>query len=76
MAVIFPSQLPVEISQDPRRSAECRVYEALRRQLESDFHVYYSSPWLGIRPDGSEIDGEADFIVAHPNLGILVIEVK
>src|SRR5690606_25622564 len=38
--------------------------------------VFYSSPWLGTTADGREIDGEADFVVAHPDFGMLVIEVK
>ena len=33
-------------------------------------------PWHGLKPDGEEIDGECDFVVAHEDLGILVLEVK
>lgn len=73
---MFPSTIPDSVAADPRRAAEIRVYESLRDQLDGGFHVFYSSPWLGTRPDGSEIDGEADFLVAHPDLGILSIEVK
>lgn len=76
MARMFPSKIPDSVAADPRRAAEIRVYESLRDQLDGGFHVFYSSPWLGTRPDGSEIDGEADFLVAHPELGILSIEVK
>lgn len=68
--------MPEEILNDPLRSSEVQVYTALKGQLDSDYHVYYSSPWLGTRPDGSEIDGEADFLVAHPVKGLLAIEVK
>jgi len=76
MAKMFPSKLPESIRNDPMRSAEVEVYDALEKQLVDDYHVFYSSPWLGIRPDGSEIDGEADFTVAHPVRGMLTIEVK
>ncbi|MEY3895286.1 MAG: hypothetical protein RLZZ214_805, partial [Verrucomicrobiota bacterium] len=76
MAKMFPSVIPDNVASDPRRAAEIRVYECLRDQLDGAFHVFYSSPWLGTRPDGSEVDGEADFLVAHPDLGILSIEVK
>ena len=76
MAMMFPMQLPPEVRNDKRRAGECRVYDELKKQLDSSFHVFYSSPWLGTKPDGSEVDGEADFIVAHPDLGMLVIEVK
>lgn len=76
MAVMFPSQIPAEIARDPKRRAEISVYERLKNQLGDAFHVFYSSPWLGTRPDGAEVDGEADFLVAHETLGILAIEVK
>jgi hypothetical protein len=76
MAVIFPAELPESITSDPMRGAEVEVYHALRSQLPVEYRVYYSSPWLGTDPDGREIDGEADFIVAHPDKGLLFIEVK
>lgn len=76
MALMFPATIPAEIARDPKRKAEISVYERLRRQLGDEFHVFYSSPWLGTRPDGSEVDGEADFLVAHEVLGLLAIEVK
>lgn len=76
MALMHPSQLPAEVRNDKRRAAECRVYDELKMQLDPEFHVFYSSPWLKTRPDGTEVEGEADFIVAHPELGMLVIEVK
>jgi hypothetical protein len=52
------------------------VYELLGKQLDRSYTVFYSSPWLGTTATGAEIDGEADFVVAHPDHGILVIEVK
>ena len=76
MAIMYPSKLPDDVLRDPKRAAECRVYDELRKQLDADYHVFYSSPWLGTRPDGSEVEGEADFIVAHQKIGMLVIEVK
>jgi hypothetical protein len=76
LAKIFPEKVPEEILNDPLRSSEIQIYTALKEQLDSDYHVYYSSPWLGTRPDGSEIDGEADFLVAHSVKGLLAIEVK
>ena len=76
MAKIFPPELPDEIRKDPKRGAECRVYDALGKQLDDGFHVFYSSPWLGTNPDGTEIDGEADFVIGHAKYGFLTIEVK
>lgn len=76
MAITFPAELPEHIRRDPLRSAECRVFDALKAQLSREFRVFYSSPWLGTTPEGEERDGEADFTVAHPELGLLVLEVK
>lgn len=76
MAVMWPRTLPEWVMQDPRRSAEREVYRQLQLVLNDDWSVYYSRPWWGITPKGGEIDGEADFVVVHPVLGVLFIEVK
>jgi len=76
MAVMWPRVLPEWVMQDPRRSAEREVYRQLQLVLNEDWTVYYSRPWWGITPRGGEIDGEADFVVVHPGLGVLFIEVK
>jgi len=76
MAVMWPRELPAEIVSNILRSAECRVYNRLRDVLEDSFVVFYSRPWLGLTPFGEEKDGECDFLIAHPDLGILAIEVK
>lgn len=68
--------MPTYIEEDPLRKAECQVYYALQEQLPDDFSIFYSRPWLGLEPDGREVDGETDFTVAHEKLGILTIEVK
>jgi hypothetical protein len=73
---MWPKELPIWIEQDSRRSSEKKVYFALRDQLDDEWHVFYSRPWYGISSTGGEIEGEADFIVAHPDHGILFIEVK
>src|SRR5690349_17832200 len=77
MAKIYPEALPGSVRGDPRRHAECRVYEELASQLGHDWVVYYSVPWIGkSRPEWRREDGEADFVLAHPELGFAVIEVK
>jgi hypothetical protein len=73
---MWPNELPIWIEQDSRRSAEKKVYLALRDQLDDEWNVFYSRPWYGISSTGGEIEGEADFIVAHSKYGILFIEVK
>lgn len=76
MATMWPKTLPRSVQDNPLRSAEVRVYTKLREVLDDNFHVFYSSPWLGTDNLGNEIDGECDFLVAHPNHGFLAIEVK
>jgi hypothetical protein len=76
MAIVFPSVLPDYIRRDPFREAEVYVYDQLRAQLPDSYRCYYSRPWLGVTAQGEEKEGEADFVIAHPELGLLVVEVK
>jgi Nuclease-related domain len=76
LATVYPREMPSWIRRDPLRSAECKVYDVLKAQLNQPYVLFYSRPWLGLTKDGREIDGEADFVIAHRELGILVLEVK
>lgn len=76
MAILWPRYIPAEISDDPFRTAELKVYRKLEEILSDQYTVFYSSPWLGIDPQGREVDGECDFLIAHPQKGILTLEVK
>ena len=76
MAQMFPSVIPDYVRSNPYREAEIDVYEQLQSQLPGSFRCYYSRPWLGLTASGEEKEGEADFVVAHPEHGFLVIEVK
>lgn len=73
---MYPAGLPESIRSDPKRAAEVQVYEALCESLPNDFHVFYSFCWVSKLRDGRALDGEADFVVAHADKGILVMEVK
>ena len=77
MARTYPEELPNRVRNDPKRSAEVKMYDALRNQLGNHWVVFYSVAWLGrTATDGSPGDGEIDFIVAHQEYGVLLIEVK
>lgn len=76
MAVMWPRVLPSWVLRDPRRASERKVYEKLALMLDDSWSVYYSRPWWGISSTGGEIDGESDFVVAHPESGVLFLEVK
>lgn len=59
---------------NPIEDSERRVANALRR-LPDSWVVLHHVSWQSKR-GGKQGDGEADFIVIHPCMGILVIEVK
>jgi nucleotide-binding universal stress UspA family protein len=70
LPVVEPSSIP--------HDSERLVYEALQA-LPADFTILHSYPWL--RPErgaGGDVllEGEADFVVLHRELGLLVLEVK
>jgi hypothetical protein len=69
--VPFP-RLPTE------SAAERRLYEAFLLQLSDEYVVYHSVDWvLGPqRPGEAVVQGESDFLIAHPVDGLLVLEVK
>lgn len=56
--------------------AERKVYEKLRNGLSDSFTVLHSVSWISHNSKDFAQDGEADFLIAHPKLGILIIEVK
>ena len=76
MALMWPRTLPPDVTGNTLRSTECAVFRRLEAVLDDSFDVFYSRPWLGLRPDGEEIDGECDFVIAHAELGMLTLEVK
>lgn len=76
LAVLFPRSLPLWVTRDTRRAAEIKVFNKCKDELDDDWFIFYSRPWWGLNSTGGEKDGEADFILVHPNLGILFLEVK
>lgn len=74
MAKIYPEHLPESVLNDPKRKAEIIIYTALA-MLDARFTVFYSVSWQA-RKEGTTRDGEADFVITHPDFGILILEVK
>lgn len=70
MATFIPEVKPEDFHNS---YGEMKVYEALR-SLENQYTIFYSLSWVGI--SDRRTVGEADFVVAHPDKGIFVIEVK
>lgn len=73
---MWPAVLPRQIRESSLRAAEVKIYDLLATSLGSGWVVFYSRPWLGMTPSGEEKDGECDFVVMHPALGYLTLEVK
>lgn len=77
MAKIYPEALSNHVRNDPPKRAEVKLYDALSQQLGGSWVIFYHVAWLGrTTATGAPRDGETDFIIAHPDYGILLIEVK
>ncbi len=70
---MYPKQLPP----DCRSNAERKVFYALSDLLPDEYTVFYSVPMYRENQScGGLADGEIDFLLAHPDSGLLVMEVK
>lgn len=56
--------------------AEAKVYRAFRDRLSNDYVVFFQVGWILRQENENAKDGEADFLVCHPDKGYLCIEVK
>lgn len=73
MARMFPDST----APGTRSMAERKVFEAVKNRLSHDYTVFHSvvvSRRLG--EDGPLRDSEVDFLVIHPDKGLIAIEVK
>ena len=57
-------------------TGEYRIATALEHSLKPPFAIYRNVAWLEKRPGAEPQDGEADVVIGHPELGVMVIEVK
>jgi superfamily I DNA/RNA helicase len=69
---MFPAQLD-ESTDSP---AEKKLFPLLRDHLSDDFTVFHGQALQAVRRNGGIDDREIDFLVAHPEHGLLAIEVK
>lgn len=72
MAKMYPSS----ISPDVPSKAERLLYGLLANNLSDDYLVFHSVAWQSRSEIYGAQDGEADFVIVHPEQGILVVEVK
>ncbi|HXF36459.1 MAG TPA: NERD domain-containing protein [Actinomycetota bacterium] len=59
-----------------RSRAEVLAFSALERALSDDWVVLHHVCWIQREEGRGARDEEADFVLAHPRLGALVVEVK
>jgi hypothetical protein len=73
VAVVYPRTLEhLEVSSRAERKLHKRFTE-----LDEPYTVFFSPSWIvGGRNAKQPITGETDFVVAHPDRGALVLEVK
>ena len=68
--------IPVECDLTRRPMSERIVFEAIRKNLSDKWYVFQSFDYLRRGLDKKRRDGEIDFLLYHPEKGMLVIEVK
>jgi len=68
--------IPDRLRNDVKSQAEKKLYQLFSEQLSADYLVFHQIPWQTKNTLGGAKDGETDFLIVHPELGILVVEVK
>src|SRR5947199_1288731 len=67
--------IPAEPADSTESRAERRLFEHLRNNTADELVAFHSVAWLTPGNRGPR-QGEADFVLAHPEHGILAVEVK
>ncbi len=73
--VAMARMYPTQVSSSTTSSAERLLFTQLQAQLPGDWIVMHSVGWL-TRTRRTDVYGEADFVIVHPDRGVLVLEVK
>ena len=75
MARMIPDSFEYSETQS---GGEERVFNALNEKLNDEWLIYHSWRWLKNLTNSTirKSQGEGDFVLFHPNCGIIVIEVK
>ena len=71
MARMYPERLPESVTSN----AERRLFDALASSLDQHHTVYAGVRWISKKRFGA-LPGEADFVIVHPERGMIVLEVK
>ena len=73
MARMYPRTL---YEPDLKSRAEKKVFAALEEALDDSWEVFHSAAWMIRDKDKGSKDGEIDFVLCHPEAGVLCLEVK
>lgn len=68
--------IPPAVMAPDTPASERRVFSLLKHGLSSEYVVLHNISWLVRASASRPTDGQADFLVTHPELGLLVLEVK
>ena len=67
---------PTPMRSDTESPAERLLYALFRDKLPDSYHVFHGVAWQARSGRHYQRDGEADFVIIHPEKGILVLEAK
>ena len=67
--------VPDTIRPDTESAAERRLFDSLRDRTDDAYIAYHHVAWL-VPGERAPRQGEADFVIAHPKLGVAILEVK
>lgn len=67
---------PQSLSEHVESAAERMLYQQFKEQLPDSFIIMHSVKWLMRDRSHFDRDGEIDFLIVHPKLGLLIMEVK
>ena len=70
---IFIPALPIPPTASSSAAGEAKMMLAFQ-ELPGEYRIYHRKGWYAL--DGVVREGEADFLLLHPDLGMLVLEVK
>jgi len=72
---IYPALTDFDLGSIDSR-AEVNLYKLFRDQLDDSYLVIFQPRWILKRESSQARDGEADFVIAHPDYGYFCLEVK
>jgi hypothetical protein len=70
---MYPREL---LAGESKSRGEEKVFAALRDGLPDEWEAVHSASWVATDEGAGAVDGEIDFVLCHPDEGIVCLEVK